>query len=76
MTCLSGGPHDIINQQAQQAKLVVGVSILCLLFDNSAPCINTGFPSAALQESRKLKEGSLLDRLTMTPKERRLKQRQ
>ena len=34
------------------------------------------FSFAALQESRKLKEGSLLDRLTMTPKERRLKQRQ
>jgi hypothetical protein len=31
---------------------------------------------AEYKESRKLKEGSLLDRLTMTPKERRLKQRQ
>lgn len=31
---------------------------------------------AEYRESRKLKEGSILDQLTMTPSERRLKQRQ
>jgi hypothetical protein len=39
MTILNGGPHDIINEQAQQAKLVVGVSILSVLYAGSTPCI-------------------------------------